>query len=114
MTEMHMNTAIELLENFEFEYRQGRNLIRHQAIGVCGLITPWNWPVLQIMIKLAPALATGCTVVWKPSEFSSFSAQILAEVMDAAGVPPGVFNMVYGDGGGVGQALSLHKDVAMI
>lgn len=114
MPEMHLNTAIDLLENHQFEYAQGRNLIKHQAIGVCGLITPWNWPVLQIMIKLAPALATGCTVVWKPSEYSSFSAQILAEVMDAAGVPPGVFNMVYGDGAGVGQALNLHQDVAMI
>lgn len=114
MPEMHLNTAIDLLENYPFEYPQGRNLIKHQAVGICGLITPWNWPVLQIMTKLAPALATGCTVVWKPSEYSSFSAQILAEVMHAAAVPPGVFNMVYGDGAGVGQALNLHKDIAMI
>lgn len=114
MPEMHLNTAIDLLENHQFEHAQGRNLIRHQAVGVCGLITPWNWPVLQIMIKLAPALATGCTLVWKPSEYSSFSAQILAEVMEAADVPPGVFNMVYGDGAGVGQALNQHKDIAMI
>ncbi|MFL6632066.1 MAG: aldehyde dehydrogenase family protein [Massilia sp.] len=114
MPEMHLNTAIDLLEKYQFEQAQGRNLIKHQAVGVCGLITPWNWPLLQIMIKLAPALATGCTVVWKPSEYSSFSAQILAEVMEAADVPPGVFNMVYGDGEGVGQALNNHKDIAMI
>lgn len=114
MPEMHLNTAIDLLEKYQFEQAQGRNLIKHQAVGVCGLITPWNWPLLQIMIKLAPALATGCTVVWKPSEYSSFSAQILAEVMEAADVPQGVFNMVYGDGEGVGQALNNHKDIAMI
>ncbi|PYY72471.1 aldehyde dehydrogenase family protein [Pseudomonas jessenii] len=114
LPEMHLKTAINILETYEFESLCGNALIRRQPVGVCGLITPWNWPLLQIMTKVAPALATGCTVVWKPSEYSSFSAQILAEVFDASGVPPGVFNMVFGDGGGVGQALSVHPDVDML
>ncbi|TFE36736.1 aldehyde dehydrogenase family protein [Paraburkholderia dipogonis] len=114
LPEMHLKAGIDLLDSYQFEHTQGTTLIRQQPVGVCGLITPWNWPILQIMIKLAPALATGCTVVWKPSEYSPFSAQILAEVLDAAAVPPGVFNMVFGDGSCVGHAISSHADVAMV
>ncbi|MFD1734180.1 aldehyde dehydrogenase family protein [Deinococcus malanensis] len=89
-------------------------MIVKEPIGVCGLITPWNWPLNQIMCKVAPALATGCTMVLKPSEVAPFSAQIFAEIMDAAGVPAGVFNLVQGDGPSVGVALSSHPDVDMV
>ena len=81
---------------------------------MCGLITPWNWPINQIACKVFPALATGCTMVLKPSEVAPYSAQIFTEVMDAAGVPAGVYNLVYGDGAGVGVALSSHPDVDMV
>ncbi|ONH61972.1 aldehyde dehydrogenase family protein [Frankia sp. CcI49] len=110
----HLTTAIEALKTFEFEEVRGPSLIARVPIGVCGLITPWNWPVNQILVKLIPALATGCTTVLKPSENSPFTAQILAEILDAAGVPAGVFNLVQGDGLGVGVPLSVHPDVAMI
>jgi aldehyde dehydrogenase (NAD+) len=85
-----------------------------EPIGVCGLITPWNWPVNQIACKVAPALAVGCTVVLKPSEIAPLSAQVWAEIMHEAGVPAGVFNMVNGDGPTVGAALSKHPDVDMM
>ena len=85
-----------------------------EPIGVCGLITPWNWPINQIACKVFPALATGCTMVLKPSEVAPYSAQIFAEIIDAAGVPAGVYNMVYGDGAGVGAALSSHPDIDMV
>ena len=81
---------------------------------MCGLITPWNWPINQIACKVYPALATGCTMVLKPSEVAPYSAQIFTEVMDAAGVPAGVYNLVYGDGPGVGVALSSHPDIDMV
>lgn len=110
----HLEVATELLEHYDFETPMGRHLVKQEPIGVCGLITPWNWPILQIMIKLAPAIATGCTIVWKPSEYSSISAMILAEIVDAAEFPPGVFNMIFGCGADVGRAISSHRDIAMI
>ena len=81
---------------------------------MCGLITPWNWPINQIACKVFPALATGCTMVLKPSEVAPYSGQIFTEVMDAAGVPAGVYNMVFGDGPGVGAAMSSHPDIDMV
>ena len=109
----HLSTAIDALKNFEFE-EHGSTLVVKEPIGVCALITPWNWPINQIACKVFPALATGCTMVLKPSEVAPYSAQIFAEIIDAAGVPAGVFNLVYGDGPGVGTALSTHPDVDMV
>ena len=110
----HLATAIEVLKNFDFTERRGATLIVREPIGVCGLITPWNWPMNQIAVKVFPALATGCTMVLKPSEKSPFTGQIFAEILDAAGVPAGVFNLVQGDGPGVGVPLSSHPGVDMI
>ncbi|ROO85223.1 aldehyde dehydrogenase (NAD+) [Actinocorallia herbida] len=110
----HLVKAIELLEEFSFEEQRGPTLVVKEPIGVCGLITPWNWPMNQIAVKLFPALATGNTVVLKPSERSPFTGQIFAEILDAAGVPAGVFNLVQGDGLGVGVPLSAHPDVDMV
>ena len=110
----HLKTAARILKDFEFETVEGPTLIRKEAIGVCGLITPWNWPANQIGCKVAPALATGCTLVLKPSEIAPYSARIWAEIMDAAGVPGGVFNLINGDGPNAGAALSSHPLVDMI
>ncbi|MFT4614900.1 MAG: aldehyde dehydrogenase (NAD+) [Bacteroidia bacterium] len=110
----HLAEAAKILANFEFEENRGAHRIIKEPIGVCGLITPWNWPVNQIACKVAPALATGCTMVLKPSEVAPLSAYLFAQVMHEAGVPAGVFNMVNGDGPGVGTALSKHPDVAMM
>ncbi|MEM9056561.1 MAG: aldehyde dehydrogenase family protein [Pseudomonadota bacterium] len=110
----HLKATIHALKHFRFEEQHGTTLIRKEPIGVCGLITPWNWPVNQIMCKVAPALATGCTMVLKPSEVAPLSAHVVARVLDAAGVPAGVFNLVHGDGPGVGSALSAHPDVDMM
>jgi aldehyde dehydrogenase (NAD+) len=110
----HLTTAIDVLKNFEFEEQYGSTLVVKEPIGVCGLITPWNWPINQIACKVFPALATGCTMVLKPSEVAPYSAQIFTEIIDAAGVPAGVYNLVYGDGPGVGTALSNHPDVDMV
>lgn len=110
----HLKIAIDNLETYEFELDRGLTLVRMEPIGVCGLITPWNWPASTVMTKVIPALAVGCTVVLKPSEYSPYSARILAEVMDAAGVPAGVFNLVYGDGPTVGAALSRHPEIDMV
>ena len=110
----HLATAIEVLKNFKFEELKGQTLFLREPIGVCGLITPWNWPLNQIAVKVFPALATGCTSILKPSEESPFSAQIFAEVMHAAGTPAGVFNLIQGDGPGVGAALSGHPDIDMV
>ncbi|MBL7500082.1 aldehyde dehydrogenase family protein [Frankia sp. CNm7] len=110
----HLSTAIELLKNFVFEEQRGATLIVKEPIGVCGLITPWNWPMNQIAVKVFPALATGCTMVLKPSENSPFTGQVFAEVLEAAGVPAGVFNLVHGDGPGVGAPLSSHPDVDLV
>src|SRR5579859_2446833 len=110
----HLSTAIEVLKGFKFEEQRGATMIVREPIGVCGLITPWNWPMNQIAVKVFPALATGCTVILKPSEVAPFSGQIFAEILDAAGVPAGVFNLVQGDGPGVGVALSRHPDIDLV
>jgi aldehyde dehydrogenase (NAD+) len=110
----HLATAIDALKNFDFEEQHGSTLVVKEPIGVCALITPWNWPINQIACKVFPALATGCTMVLKPSEVAPYSAQIFTEIIDAAGVPAGVYNLVYGDGPGVGTALAIHPDIDMV
>ncbi|ALG83248.1 aldehyde dehydrogenase family protein [Gordonia phthalatica] len=110
----HLATAAESLKTFSFSEDRGTSRIVKEPIGVCGFITPWNWPLNQVMCKVAPALATGCTMILKPSEVAPFSAAIVAEIFDAAGVPAGVFNLVNGDGPGVGSALSAHPNIDMI
>lgn len=110
----HLSTAVEVLKTFKFEEDRGPTLIVKEPIGVCSFITPWNWPLNQIVCKVAPAIATGCTMVLKPSEVAPFSGQIFAEIMHAAGVPAGVFNMVHGDGLGVGVPMSSHPEVDMV
>ncbi|MEQ7921590.1 aldehyde dehydrogenase family protein [Xanthomonas sp. WHRI 1810A] len=111
---LHLNQLVEVLERFAFEQPQGRTVLRYEPVGVCGLITPWNWPINQIVVKVGPALAAGCTMVLKPSEYSPLSSLLFAEVLDEAGVPAGVFNLVNGDGPGVGAALSAHPDIDML
>jgi aldehyde dehydrogenase (NAD+) len=110
----HLSTAIEVLKDFKFEEQRGVTLIRKEPIGVCGLITPWNWPMNQTCVKIFPALAAGCTMILKPPQLAPYSAQILAEILHGAGVPAGVFNMVQGKGSEIGTALSTHEDVDMI
>ncbi|HDZ55467.1 MAG TPA: aldehyde dehydrogenase family protein [Pseudomonas xinjiangensis] len=110
----HFATALEVLKDFEFEEEIGTTLVVKEPIGVCGLITPWNWPINQLTCKIAPALATGCTMVLKPSEVAPLSALLLAEILDEAGVPPGVFNLVNGDGPTVGSAMSSHWGIDMM
>jgi aldehyde dehydrogenase (NAD+) len=110
----HIKAAIDVLRTFEFEETLGTTRVRKEPIGPCALITPWNWPMNQVAVKVAPALAAGCTMVLKPSELAPFDAMIFAEILDEAGVPPGVFNLVNGDGQTVGSALSSHPDIAMV
>ncbi len=110
----HLAAMIDLLKSFEFEERRGSTRLVLEPVGVCALITPWNWPMNQVAAKVVPALAAGCTMVLKPSEFSPFSAAIFAEVLDDAGVAPGVFNLVNGSGPEVGAALAAHPEVDMI
>jgi aldehyde dehydrogenase (NAD+) len=110
----HLMTAIDVLKNFSFEEQHGATLVVKEPIGVCGLITPWNWPLNQIAVKVYPALATGCTMILKPSEVAPYSAYIFTEILHAAGVPAGVYNLVNGDGPGVGVALSSHPDIDMV
>lgn len=110
----HFMQTLEVLKQFEFERRRGTALLRKEPVGVCALITPWNWPLNQIACKVAPALAAGCTMVLKPSEVAPLSACLFAQVMDKAGVPAGVFNLVNGDGAGVGSALSAHPGIDMV
>src|SRR5437868_2924744 len=110
----HISTMIEVLGTFEFEERRGSTRLVLEPVGVCALITPWNWPINQVASKVIPALAAGCTMVLKPSEFSPFSAIIWAEVMHEAGVPAGVFNLINGTGTEVGAALACHPDVDMV
>jgi aldehyde dehydrogenase (NAD+) len=110
----HFMSALTALQTFEFEEPLGGTMIRREPIGVCGLITPWNWPINQIACKVAPALATGCTVVLKPSEVAPLCAHVFSEILEEAGVPKGVFNLVDGDGPTVGEALARHPDVDMI
>jgi aldehyde dehydrogenase (NAD+) len=110
----HLATARAVLADFEFERSMGSTLLVREAIGVCGMITPWNWPLNQITCKVAPALATGCTMVLKPSEVAPLNAIIFAEILDEAGVPAGVFNLVNGYGATVGAALSAHPGIDMM
>ena len=110
----HLMTVRQVLADFGFEHEVGTSLVVREPVGVCALITPWNWPLNQITCKVAPALAAGCTMVLKPSEVAPLSAILFAEVLDEAGVPPGVFNLVQGDGATVGAALSAHPDVDMV
>lgn len=110
----HCATAIQILENFEFERQDGPTLHVYEPVGVVGMITPWNWPLNQIACKVFPALATGNTMILKPSEIAPFDAAIFTEIMHEAGVPKGVFNLVNGDGPGVGTAMSGHPDIDMI
>ena len=110
----HIMYTLNALKEFPFEEASGKNLIVREPIGVCGLITPWNWPLNQIAAKVAPALAAGCTMVLKPSEIAPLNAVIFAECVDAAGIPAGVFNLVHGDGPNVGVAMSSHPDIDMM
>jgi aldehyde dehydrogenase (NAD+) len=109
----HIAEAARALGSFNFEEAKGSTLMRKEPIGVCGLITPWNWPMNQIACKVAPALAAGCTMILKPSEFAALSANLFAEILDEAKVPPGVFNLINGDST-AGAALASHPDIAMI
>jgi len=110
----HFKATIAALQELESEEKVGNSTVIREPVGVCGLITPWNWPMNQIACKVAPALAAGCTMVLKPSEIAPIDAMILAEVLDAAGVPAGVFNLVQGDGPGVGAAMSAHPGIDMM
>jgi aldehyde dehydrogenase (NAD+) len=114
----HLRAFIKSLKEFEFEGSLSAGVddtrIIHEPIGICALITPWNWPMNQITLKVIPALATGCTMILKPSEQSPLSAILFTEIMHEAGVPAGVYNMLHGDGPGVGSQLSVHKDVDMV
>ena len=110
----HLKTAIRVLENHEFEYKHGDYIVREEPIGVCGLITPWNWPINQIVSKVAPAFAAGCTVILQPSEIAPLSAMIIAEIMHESKIPAGMFNLVNGLGNIVGEAMSAHKDIDMM
>ncbi|KAB2856156.1 MAG: aldehyde dehydrogenase family protein, partial [Bauldia sp.] len=114
----HIKSFIRALQAFEFEHpldaRNPQHLVAREPIGVAGLITPWNWPMNQVVLKVVPALAVGCTVVLKPSEIAPMSSIVFAEIMDAAGFPAGVFNMVNGDGPTVGEAMSRHPGIDMM
>ena len=110
----HFEEAARVLAQYRFEERMGNGIVRREPIGVCGLITPWNWPLNQVASKVAPALATGCTVVLKPSEIAPLSAMLFAEIVDAAGIPPGVFNLVNGDGPTVGETIAAHPGIDMV
>jgi aldehyde dehydrogenase (NAD+) len=113
----HLEDFILRLKNYNFEKYfdpKSNNHISYEPIGVCGLITPWNWPINQIALKVVPALATGCTMILKPSEIAPTSAMLFAEIIDEAGFPSGVFNLVNGDGVGVGTQLSIHPDIDLV
>jgi len=113
----HIKDFIKRLKDFEFESvfnNESDNYIAYEPIGVCGLITPWNWPINQISLKVVPALATGCTMILKPSEIAPLSGILFAEMIHEAGFPPGVFNLVNGDGAGVGTQISGHPDIDMV
>ena len=110
----HIRQSLEVLKTYAFVQNRGKTRIIREPIGICGLITPWNWPILQIACKVAPALAAGCTVVLKPSELAPLSAILFAEIMHEANVPPGVFNLVNGDGPTVGAAIAAHPFIDMV
>lgn len=110
----HFKKAAEILARYETDVDRGTSRVSREPIGVCGFITPWNWPIHQVCAKVAPALAVGCTIVLKPSEIAPFAATLLADILDKAGVPAGVFNLVHGDGPVVGQAIAAHPDIDMV
>lgn len=110
----HFEEAVRVLAGYRFEERMGHGIVRREPIGVCGLITPWNWPLNQVASKVAPALATGCTVVLKPSEIAPLSSMLFAEIVHEAGLPAGVFNLVNGDGPTVGEAIAGHPEIDMV
>ena len=110
----HLSSALAVLKTYAFEEQRGTTMILREPVGVCGFITPWNWPINQITCKVAPALAAGCTMVLKPSEMAPLNAILLTEILEEAGVPPGVFNLVHGDGPGVGEALVSHPEVDLV
>jgi aldehyde dehydrogenase (NAD+) len=110
----HFEEVVRVLETYQFEELMGPGIVRREPIGVCGLITPWNWPLNQVASKVAPALATGCTVVLKPSEIAPLSALLFAEILHEAGLPAGVFNLVNGDGPTVGEAIAAHPAIDMV
>jgi len=110
----HLLEIVKVLEHFKFEELKGSTLMRKEPIGVCGLITPWNWPMNQIACKVAPALGAGCTMVLKPSEIAPLSAHLFAQILADAGVPRGVFNLVNGEGSKVGAAIASHPDLGMV
>ena len=112
--EAHLEKLIEVLRDYAFEHRKGPSMVLKEPIGVAGLITPWNWPLNQITCKVGPALAAGCTMILKPSELSPLSGLIFAEILEEAGTPAGVFNLVNGDGPTVGAAISSHPDIDMV
>ena len=114
--EGHLKCTVDALRAHQFERpsSHGGSILRDEPIGVCALITPWNWPINQVVVKVAPALAAGCTIVLKPSEYSPLSAILFAEMIDKAGFPAGVFNLVNGDGTGVGSAMTVHQNVDMV
>jgi aldehyde dehydrogenase (NAD+) len=112
--QVHLEATIKALEELEFSFQRGTTRVVREAIGIVGLITPWNWPLNQIVCKVAPAIAAGCTMVLKPSEIAPISGIIFAEIMHDAGVPKGVFNLVSGDGPSVGESMSRHPDIAMM
>ncbi len=110
----HLMTMMEVLKDFEFEETLGSTQVVKEPIGVCGMITPWNWPINQISCKVVPALAAGCTMILKPSEMAPLSGLLFAEILHEAGVPAGVFNLINGDGPGVGAVLAAHRDIDMV
>ena len=110
----HLESTIAALKAFDLTQTKSGYSLHHEPVGVCGLITPWNWPISQLVAKVAPAIAAGCTMVVKPSEFSPLSAQLFADVIDQAALPPGVFNLVSGEGPVVGAAISQHPDIDML
>lgn len=110
----HISSALNALKQYQFEQQVGSTLVVKEPIGVCGFITPWNWPINQIACKVAPALATGCTMVLKPSEIAPISGYLFSQIMDQAGFPNGVYNMVNGAGAEVGNAISSHPDIDMV
>jgi aldehyde dehydrogenase (NAD+) len=111
---IHFQSALDALKEFTFEKKDRGVFLRHEPIGVCGLITPWNWPMNQVAVKVAPALAAGCTIILKPSEIAPLDAMILAEILHESGVPAGVFNLVNGNGPDVGEVMSNHPDIHMM
>jgi aldehyde dehydrogenase (NAD+) len=110
----HLNQALEVLKSYQFVQNRGTTRIVHEPIGVCGFITPWNWPVNQIACKVAPALAAGCTIVLKPTEIAPLNGVLFAQVLHEAGVPAGVFNLINGDGPTVGAAIAAHPGIDMV